>query len=505
MSVRHLSPSRSVIIDVLRAIVSRPMTNASLYSTPIFTSSSSSLSFQRTSKLQVPFIKQQHIRLYSSQSLHIEETDTHKDLTNLTNVPEKEQPRKRGRYVVKKNAGNILVRGWSQKKPKRKPTTVQQYNERIYSLIEEDRLNKAIQKLRQMEKEHLKPDVISYTMIIKGYSKQSDMERAKKWLGRMQVEGVKPDVHTYTTLIDGYMREANVDQAEAMFRIMMKKKIKPSIVTYNVLMHHSVKQLNMESGLKFWENLLKAGLRSDVYTFAIMIQGLGKGGRVDEAWRIFKTMDEENVDVNHVVATTLIGMHVKQHDNEYAIKLFHNFFDPESNYKFTPSNHTRNVLLNAVISNADKQTILDYYEQYKNILDSPDAKPSTLFVAPNVYSYTSFMRAFLRHDDLAMVTQVYSDMMARNIKPTLVTYATLMLAHAFVPNPEACNRIMDELKNGGVQLNSVLYTITMRAWAKAGRLDKVKATYEDMKANNIPAEKLTMEVLRWAGSRSSNS
>jgi pentatricopeptide repeat protein len=423
--------------------------------------------------------------------------------TNVSNVPENQQPRKRGRHIVKKSTGNTLIKAWSQKKPKKKLSSVRKYNQYIYTLIEEDRINKAIHQLREMENDNLKPDVRTYTMIIKGFSNRSDMERARKWLSRMQRERVEPDVYTYTALIDGYMRGADLDHAEFMFRSMMEKGIKPTIVTYNVLMHHSVKQLNMESGLKFWENLLKAGLRSDVYTFAIIIHGLGKSGRVDEAWRIFKTMEEEKVNVNHVVATTLVGMHVKQHDNENAIKLFHNFFDAQSPYKFTLSDHTRVVLLNAVISNAEKQTIHDYYDQYNNASSSPDAKLSTLFVTPNVFAYTSFMRAFLRHDDLAMVTQVYNDMMARRIKPTLVTYATLMLAHAFVPNPEACNRIMDELKNGGVQLNSVLYTITMRAWAKAGRLDMVKATYEDMKANNIEAGKLTMEVLRWAGSRSS--
>ncbi|KAI9331391.1 hypothetical protein BD770DRAFT_423015 [Pilaira anomala] len=101
-----------------------------------------------------------------------------------------------------------------------------------------------------------------------------------------------------------------------------------------------------------------------------------------------------------------------------------------------------------------------------------------------------------------MVSQVYSDMVARHIQPSLVTYSTLMLAHAFVPDPESCMRILEELKRGGVELNAVIYTIVMRAWAKAGKWDNVKSTYELMKQDNIQPTKLTMEVLRYGGSES---
>ncbi|CAO3615018.1 unnamed protein product [Mucor hiemalis] len=164
------------------------------------------------------------------------------------------------------------------------------------------------------------------------------------------------------------------------------------------------------------------------------------------------------------------------------------------------TDHTRNVLLNAIISKAESETINKYYNQYKATLNDKKHKPSALFVGANVYTYTSFMRAFLRRDDLEMVSQVFNDMTARNIKPTLVTYATLMLAHAFKPDPESCNRMLQELKKGGVELNAVLYTIVMRAWAKAGKWEQVKETYETMKQDNIQPSKITMEVLRYARS-----
>lgn len=458
---------------------------------------------------------------YSSQAQALAFEDTTETDTNTrvlgTNHDEStmskiKRKKNRGNRSQQNSAGKVQPKNNKKcsidpvktKKSVKKPkiVTIEKCHIAMANALEEGNLNKAIKCFREIEKNGLKPDVSSYTMIINGYSQQSDMIRARKWLGRMQQNGIEPDAFVYTSLIDGYMREANVDTAEAMFKLMMQKDIKPTLVTYNILMHHSARQLNMESALKFWGNLLQAGLKSDVYTYAIILHGLSDAERVDEAWRVFKTMQEENVDVNEIVATTLMGMHVKQHDNEYALKIFNTFFNPQSSdpskKALKMTDHTRNVLLNAIISKADVATITKYYNQYKATLNDEKRKASSLFVGANVYTYTSFMRAFLRRDDLDMVRQVFNDMTARNIKPTLVTYATLMLAHAFKPDPESCNRMLIELKKGGVELNAVLYTIVMRAWAKAGKWEQVKQTYESMKQDNIQPTKVTMEVLRYA-------
>lgn len=494
MSIRRLPLSRSVIVDVIRAIISRPISNFK----------TQPLTFTCTNKKIVTCSTQ---RLYSTHatSLAIKESNENKPelISPLDNDTKKKEKIEKYHLLSTVDANGRIrknVKGFTLKEKKEKPKNVLEYNRLMLFASRQDRLNKAIRIFREMENSGLKPNVCSYTIIINGFSKQSDMKRARRWFRRMYENNVMPDANVYTSLIDGYMREANVDQAENIFKKMMKKKIKPTLVTYNILMHHSVRKLNTESALKFWSSLLEAGLKSDVFTFAIILHGLGNEGRVDEAWRIYKTMQEESVDVNAVVATTLMEMHVKQHDNEYALNLFNNFFHKNSNLR--PTAHTRNVLLNAIVSQADNDTIQKYYEQYLNSLKETTATESPLFAGANVYTYTTFMRAFLRRNNLLMVSQVYQDMISRHIQPSLVTYATLMLAHAYVPDPEACQRIFTELKNNGIELNAVIYTIVMRAWAKAGRWGKVKDTYDLMKKDNIKPTKLTMEVLRYGRSRS---
>lgn len=506
MLIRHLSSSRSVIVDVIRAIVSRPMSTDAVCPSRCLPHR-----HQLTAWNHVKGSTYRHkSRLLTTQAQPLLESrpETKKDDASDLTADDAQGKHHKSQYSPKfipvkrktSDGKEFIVNGCTMKQKKKKPNTVHEYNRLIVFAIMENRINKAIKYLREMENRRVMPNTRTYTLIINGYCKQLDMTRALKWLNRMLQRKYKPDVYIYTSLIDGYMRGADIDKAEDIFRNMMKRGIKPSLVTYNVLMYNSARQLNMKSALMFWGKLLEAGLKSDVYTFAIIIHGLGLESRIDEAWKVFELMNAQNVGINEVVATTLMGMHVKHNDNEHAIELFNKFFKQNTAYRLKPTNHTRNVLLNAIISKTDVETIKKYYEEYTQSLSKPTPTESPYFLGANVYTYTSFMRAFLRHDDLSMVAKVYSDMRARNIQPTLVTYSTLMLAHAFVPDPLSCQAILEELRKGGVQLNVVLYTITMRAWAKAGSWEMVKNTYNLMKQDNIEPSKATMEVLRWARS-----
>ncbi|KAI9474115.1 MAG: hypothetical protein EXX96DRAFT_580642 [Benjaminiella poitrasii] len=486
MSIRHLSLTKSVIIDVIKAIVSRPIPNPTMRTLPL---TSTWGHFKTNVPLTAKVRKYDTRRLFSTQPPLASLQDIRPDAKES-----QDDKRRYHCFWTTEGAASKLVKGFTMKSQKRLPKTVSDYNQHLHRAVSENRINKAISLLREMERRGMDPDVRSYTIIIDGFTKRSDMARARKWLQRMMGRRIKPDAYIYTSVIDGYMQQSNIDETETIFKLMMKKKIKPTLVTYNVLMHHSVRQLNMESALKFWGNLLEAGLKPDVYTFAIMLHGLGDEGRVKEAWKVYGMMQEDNVNVNEVIVTTLMGMHVKQHENEYAVQLYKRFFESkESTLKMTA--YTRNVLLNAVISNADLETINNYYDHYKTSVK--DRQETHLFASANVVTYTTFMRAFLRRNALSMVCQVYEDMVAQNIQPTLVTYATLMLAHAYLPDPEVCNRILHELRQSGVELNAVLYTIAMRAWAKAGRWEKVKSTYDLMKQDNIKPTELTMEALRY--------
>ncbi|KAG1106145.1 hypothetical protein G6F42_016867 [Rhizopus arrhizus] len=214
MSTRHFLLSRSVIFDVLHAIVSRPMSTHHTKQ-PLLAVKSSSL-----------YAKRDISRFYSTQTLALDTESIH------AHSPRRKPQRKEKyhRLTTKDAKGTKKsVKGYTLKSKKEHSLSVEEYNRFIFQAVQENRINKAINLMREMENKHLTPTIQTYTIIINEFSRQSDMDRANKWLNRMQRNGIIPDAHIYTTLIDGYMRQTDLDQAESIFRLMMDRNVKPTI------------------------------------------------------------------------------------------------------------------------------------------------------------------------------------------------------------------------------------------------------------------------------------
>ncbi|KAH8552594.1 hypothetical protein BGW37DRAFT_489550 [Umbelopsis sp. PMI_123] len=402
------------------------------------------------------------------------------------------------------------------KRPKPIPSTTSNINRRLRQLLlNEGRINAAIKFLREMEVNEKRgltegPDLKSYTMLVQSFGRSRNMKSAASWFKRMQSRGIKSDVNIYTTLIDGFMRLSDVDQAEKYFAEMMNSNIQPNLVTYNCMMYHATQQLDMKTTEAIFDRLMASKLQPDPYTYAILINGYARHNNVDEAWRLMQEMEKKHNKVSPVIATTIMAMHRRHNDNTGVRKLYADFFSPSSKDTKTgqvqpsmePTSHTHNVLLNAILAESNAQMTAQYYTHFIKTLPASKSRNSNIKISEqtdlsNAYNFTTFMRAFLRHDDYNSVIAVYKDMLHHNVKPTIVTYGTLMLAHAFVPDPNMCARIHQELeRTTSLKPNVVTYTILLRAWAKVGNWDMVGKVYQEMRSKNIEPNKETLSVLR---------
>ncbi|CAM0138814.1 hypothetical protein VKS41_005972 [Umbelopsis sp. WA50703] len=409
------------------------------------------------------------------------------------------------------------------KRPKELASTTANINRHLRQLVLFDgRINAATKFLREVEIRQKKdntegPDLKSYTMIVQGFGRAGNMKSAVSWFRRMLAREIKPDVNVYTTLIDGFMRISDVDKAEKYFAEMMDSNIQPNLVTYNCMMYHATQQLDMATTEAIFARLMAAKLQPDPFTFAILINGYGRHNNVDEAWRLMQLMEKKYSTISPVIATTIMAMYRKHNDHAGVRKLYSDFFQaskdtPASEQKQTmePTAHTHNVLLNAILAESDIGMVHHYYNHFLKTLISakhsarPSSKANDQSSLSNAYNFTTFMRSFLRHDDYNAVIGVYNDMLKHQVKPTIVTYGTLMLAHAFVPDPETCTRIHKELERTTfLKPNVVTYTILLRAWAKVGNWDMVEQVYQEMRTRNIEPNKETLSVIRrWKNSPS---
>lgn len=80
-----------------------------------------------------------------------------------------------------------------------------------------------------------KPDLITYSTMIKGYCHQKNIERALMILDEMEKVGIKPDEVVYNSLLDGCCKADDIQIGLMVYQNMLRLGIKPSNVTYSIL------------------------------------------------------------------------------------------------------------------------------------------------------------------------------------------------------------------------------------------------------------------------------
>jgi len=132
----------------------------------------------------------------------------------------------------------------------------------------------------------VKPDMITYSMLIKAQCDAGDMGKALQILEDMLQNSCDVDDVVFTHLIEGCCHVSNLALAERLFRDMQSAQIKPS-----------------------------------VYTLTAMVKVYGKCGQSEKAWELVRTMPERfGLQPTVIMYTCLISclLRHKKHADAYA-------------------------------------------------------------------------------------------------------------------------------------------------------------------------------------------
>ncbi|KAI3973970.1 hypothetical protein MKX01_030546 [Papaver californicum] len=95
----------------------------------------------------------------------------------------------------------------------------------------------ALKGFNQMVKRKWKPNVVTYTSLIKGFCQNGDSNRAQELFKEMKSCHVVPNVVTYSTLIGGFCKEGKLSKSALCFEEMLINSCDPNDVIYNYLIN----------------------------------------------------------------------------------------------------------------------------------------------------------------------------------------------------------------------------------------------------------------------------
>jgi len=155
--------------------------------------------------------------------------------------------------------------------------------------------------------------------VIDACTRNSQMERVAQLLQQMKSHSLKPNIITYSTLIKGYCQTHDMKSALGMLTEMRTESLKPDEIVYNTLLDGCTQAGLVAEGERLLSDMMAAGLVPTNYSLTCIVKMLGQSRRVDQAFQVVEDVTRKyRFKTNTHVVSALIQACLAVHDYKRA-------------------------------------------------------------------------------------------------------------------------------------------------------------------------------------------
>ncbi|XP_062195706.1 pentatricopeptide repeat-containing protein At3g59040-like [Phragmites australis] len=203
----------------------------------------------------------------------------------------------------------------------------------------------------QMQRAGLKPDVVSYSLLIKAYGKSRREEEALAVFEEMLDAGVRPTRKSYNILLDAFAISGLVEEANTVFKAMRRHRVEPDLCSYTTLILAYVNASNMDGAEKFFRRIKEDGLKPNVVVYGTLMKGYSKLNNVEKVMRVYERMRIQGVEPNQTIYTTIMDVHGRNSDFGNAVI----WFKEMETRGYPPDQKAKNILLSLAKTQEEEQ------------------------------------------------------------------------------------------------------------------------------------------------------
>lgn len=154
---------------------------------------------------------------------------------------------------------------------------------------------------------------------ISAYARKRDLKGALFVLAELDAS---PSMHrnlfTYNAIINALVMCSEFDQANQLWSEMLSSGIQPNLVTYNTMLKScfSGTSKDVTHAFALVEEMEKNHISADRVTLNSLINACVAAGRVHDAWKVYETMRERNIEPDDFTFTTLAKAGAANNDTE---------------------------------------------------------------------------------------------------------------------------------------------------------------------------------------------
>jgi len=240
----------------------------------------------------------------------------------------------------------------SMSESQKQKTDIVFYNALLDCCIEsnnQQKMNEIHELIKQKgnENESFAPTVITYSTLLKGYTKFNQEEKAIELYNNLINSEYFVDEVFFNTMADFYARQKNSQKALAVLNQMKEKKVIRSSVIYSILIKLFSLLEDEKRAISIFDEMKKDGLKPTLITYTTIMQMYIKQKKLDQAISVFYEMREAGLTIDVVSYNFIINGCSFNKKLEKAIEILNLSFS--ENIKL--SENTYNNVLEYIMNN----------------------------------------------------------------------------------------------------------------------------------------------------------
>ncbi|KAL3611602.1 hypothetical protein D5086_002622 [Populus alba] len=325
------------------------------------------------------------------------------------------------------------------------------------------RTKEAMEVLREMEVNGCSPSIVTYNSLISAYARDGLLKEAMELKNQMVEGGINPDVFTYTTLLSGFVRAGKDESAMRVFAEMRAAGCKPNICTFNALIKMHGNRGKFAEMMKIFEEIKNSCCVPDIVTWNTLLAVFGQNGMDSEVSGVFKEMKRAGFVPERDTYNTLITL-ARGGLWEQSEKILAEMKDG----RCKPNELTYCSLLHAYANGKEIGRMLALAEEICSGVIEPHAVLLKTLVLVNskcdllVEAEVAFLD---RSENFERSEEVLKEILAKGIKPDIISYNTVIFAYCRNGRMKEASRIFSEMRESGLVPDVITYNTFVASYA----------------------------------------
>lgn len=192
-----------------------------------------------------------------------------------------------------------------------------------------------------------------YGLVLKGYSKMKDMKSVWAVYEEMLQRGIRPTTVTFNLLIDACIRNGHAERVPSLVEEMPRYGCEPNLITYSTRIKGFCHMDDMGAALDLLRELrMHRKIKPDEAIYKTLIDCCAGKDYLEIAQCLLKEMQLESIPISSFILSRMVRMLGQKGDVDGAFKLS---ADITKKYRFRPTSHVCNALIEACLSNGQPQ------------------------------------------------------------------------------------------------------------------------------------------------------